>query len=138
MFLKPNLPMRFFLLLLFFLPVIQISAQEAGPGIGSLSVTAKKKGDGKYILHFTGTAREGSHVYDPNQVLLETPTTEIQFQDSAIKKDGDWQVENETRKMQSEIFEQEIIVQEGAVSWKLPISISGTVPATLQGTLLYT
>ena len=130
--------MRFYFLLLFFLPLIRTVAQEAAPGIGSLSVTAEKKGDGKYLLHFTGTAREGSHVYDPNQVLLETPTTEIQFQDSAIKKDGEWQVENETRKMHSEIFEQEIIVQDGAVSWKLPIHIAGTVPATLQGTLLYT
>jgi thiol:disulfide interchange protein DsbD len=130
--------MRKLLLLLFVIPGFIANAQDSLKGITNWEISAEKTGEGKFILHFKGLVKSGAQVYEPNQVLLDTRTTELRFLDSSIRVDGAFTVESDTLRVRSEIFEQDIVVHPKEVSWKLPISISGIVPATLQATLLYT
>ena len=130
--------MRKILLVLFLIPGLFVDAQDSLRGVADWEVSATKTGEGKYVLHFKGQVKEGAQVYEPNQLLLDTRTTELQFADSSVRVDGPFLVESDTQLVHSEIFEQDIVVHPREVSWKLPISIDGTVPANLQATLLYT
>jgi thiol:disulfide interchange protein len=129
---------KFKLLFFFILIFSTVNAQDSLTGVTGWEVTSEKVAEGKYILHFAGTVRQGAHVYEPNQVLLETKTTELQFADSSIRLEGPFVVSADTARMRSEIFEQDITVHNKEVSWKIPVVLSGTVPASLQGTILYT
>jgi thiol:disulfide interchange protein DsbD len=129
---------KFRILLFLLFSSLSLVAQESLTGVQQWEITSEKTGDGKYILHFRGQVKQGAHVYEPNQVLLDTRTTELQFADSSVRAVGPYQVTGDTQSIRSEIFEQEITVHIKEVSWKIPVQITGKVPATLQGTLLYT
>jgi thiol:disulfide interchange protein DsbD len=126
------------LFLLFFLPFFS-NAQDSTQTVIPWSVTAKKMGEGKYELSFSARATDQWQVYAPNQVLLEQPATELKFPDSAIVQSGDFTMEGPSKKIKNSIFEnQEVIVQEQEMTWKVNILINGTVPSKLQGSLFYT
>ena len=117
----PKFKLLFLFLFLFTLSAA--NAQDSLTGVTGWKVSSQKTSGGKYILHFTGTVRQGAHVYEPNQVLLETKTTELQFADSSIRIDGPYLVSGDTARMRSEIFEQDITVHNKEVSWKVPVFI---------------
>jgi thiol:disulfide interchange protein DsbD len=126
------------LLLLLFIIVNAINAQDSTGAVKDWKIESKKIGDGKYELTFTGNVFGNWQVYAPNQVLLDVKTTELQFADSNIVHDGDFVLVNEVKEINSNIFEMKVKVQEKAVQWKATININGVVPETLQGTLFYT
>ncbi|HEY0356374.1 MAG TPA: cytochrome c biogenesis protein CcdA, partial [Flavisolibacter sp.] len=91
---------------------------------------------GQYELIFTTPGAEGWQLYAP-QVLIDVPSTELSFSDTAIRQSGTLRDSGELRTIQSPIFGTSIHVYEGPVSWKQVITISGNIPETLQDTLLF-
>jgi thiol:disulfide interchange protein len=103
------------------------------------SVTSKKISTHQYELQFSTHGAGGWQLYAPNQILSEVATTELQFPDSAIQKTGDFQVKGTVQTVPSQIFEGETVkILDGPATWTQRITIQGDVPASLQGTLLYT
>lgn len=124
----------FILLLLPFTVIAQDSTAITG-----WKVESRKIGDGKFELSFNATANNGWQLYAPNQVLFDVKTTDLKFADSAINQDADFKLVSTPIKITSSIFDgQEIHVFETGAEWKKTISINGTVPAKLQGTIFYT
>jgi thiol:disulfide interchange protein len=124
----------FFLLLL---ASIAIQAQDSA-SIYNWKVTSRKTGDKQYELIFSTSGVKGWQLYAPNQLLSEVPTTEYHFNDSAIKLADETIDSGSAKTLQSPIFNVPIKVYEGTVTWKQQITINGTVPEKLPGTLTYT
>lgn len=124
--------------ILFFIAESAWSQDSAG-AVNDWKITSRKIGENKYELIFNGTINGNWQVYAPNQTLLEVKTTALQFSDSSIVQEGDFILEMAPKKMISAVFENAPVgIFETAVKWKAIITIAGTVPATLQGTLFYT
>ena len=106
----------------------------------SWKVESKKIEGGRYELIFSASAAGDWKIYAPNQVLLDVKTTELNFADSAISQSGDFVILGQQPEEESStIFENtNVRLHEGDVEWKADIRIQGTVPAQLQGSLLYT
>ena len=100
-------------------------------------VTSKKIADGKYEIIFSTGGNKDWQLYAP-QTLSEMPTTELQFSDSSIQATKTFKDSGTAKTEQSAIFDAPVKLYEGATTWKEVVTISGTVPANLQGTLLYT
>ncbi|MGN6291652.1 MAG: protein-disulfide reductase DsbD family protein [Chitinophagaceae bacterium] len=127
------------LLFLFISSGIGSFAQDSTNTIPGWKVESRKTGGGSYELHFNLPAVAKWQVYAPNQVLLDIKTTELQFSDSSVQQQGEFILNEEPLQISSPIFEgTKIKVYEGKAGWKALIRIEGTVPAKLQGTLLYT
>ncbi|MBI5856099.1 MAG: thioredoxin family protein [Sphingobacteriales bacterium] len=115
------------------------SSQDSLGAVHKWDIESKKISEGKYELSFSGTITGDWQVYAPNQTLLEVNTTELRFPDSAIVQNGDFIPGADTKEISSPIFENiKVKVFESQVQWKAIITIKGTVPAKLQGSLLYT
>jgi thiol:disulfide interchange protein len=126
-----------FLLCLFL--SVTVTAQDPLVPVHQWKVESKKTGEGKYELIFLAPAAADWKIYAPNQVLLDVKTTELNFADSAIRRESDFNIETESVEETSSIFENtKVKLHAGDVKWKATVTISGTVPAKLQGTLLYT
>jgi thiol:disulfide interchange protein len=114
-------------------------AQDTVTSVHRWEVSSRKAGEGKYELTFQAPAAGDWKVYAPNQVLLDVKTTELVFADSSITPAGSFSVQSKEEEEASQIFENtKVKLHTGDVKWTVPIRISGTVPAILQGTLLYT
>ncbi len=100
-------------------------------------VTSKKIADGKYEIIFSTPGNKSWQLYAP-QTLSDVPTTELQFPDSSIQPTKALQDSGRAKTEQSAIFDAPVKLYEGPTTWKEVVTISGTVPANLQGTLLYT
>jgi cytochrome c biogenesis protein CcdA/thioredoxin-related protein len=126
-------------LFLFILAGIHSTAQDSANAISGWKVESRKTGEGIYELHFSLPSVAKWQVYAPNQVLLEIKTTELQFSDSSVQQQGAFVLNEAPLQVSSPIFENtKINVYEGKAEWKALIKIAGTVPAKLQGALLYT
>lgn len=124
--------------LLFFFGAIPLQAQDS-TGLKDWSVTSKKIGDNTYELVFKLPSTQGWQLYAPNQVLLDVKTTELSFADSSVMQEGPFKFSPQPKKINSTVFEGTAIdVFETGVVWTGVITIKGTVPAKLQGNLLYT
>lgn len=124
--------------LLFFFSAIPLQAQDS-TGLKDWSVTSKKIRDNTYELVFKLPSTQGWQLYAPNQVLLDVKTTDLIFADSSVIQDGAFKFSPQPQKINSTIFEGTAVdVFETGVIWTGVISIKGTVPAKLQGNLLYT
>lgn len=124
--------------LLFFFSSIPLQAQDS-TGLKDWSVVSKKIGDNKYELVFKLPSTQGWQLYAPNQVLLDVKTTELSFADSSVMQKGPFKFSPQPQKINSTVFEGTAIdVFETGVVWTGVITIKGTVPAKLQGNLLYT
>jgi cytochrome c biogenesis protein CcdA/thioredoxin-related protein len=114
-------------------------AQDSSVAVKDWKVGAKRIGDGKYELTFSATIVNNWQVYAPNQILLETRTTELRFTDSSIEKEGDFTDSGNPQKITTPVFEKQVVqIYDDSLAWKSVIHIKGAVPARLQGTLLYT
>ena len=117
---------------------VSLVAQDSS-AIKDWRVTSKKVAEGAYELQFDVPIVNDWQLYAPNQVILETPTTELKFVDSSIAQDADFVVAKEPRKVTSTILDGATIsVFEDNASWKKLIRFTGPVPEKLQGTLYYT
>jgi thiol:disulfide interchange protein len=101
-------------------------------------VTSRKISDKQYELIFSTDGAKGWQLYAPNQVLSDVPTIEYKFNDSAIKVEGVTVASGSVKTLQSAIFNVPVKVYETVTTWKQQITINGTVPEKLQGTLTYT
>lgn len=115
-------------------------SQDTIPAVHQWKVDSKKLADGKYELSFSAAAAGDWKIYAPNQTLLEVKTTELAFADSSIRQEGEFKIEaSQVKEESSSIFENTIIkIFPGDVVWKATITIDGSIPAQLQGNLLYT
>lgn len=127
-----QLLLAFTLLLSFFFTQAQDSVQPY-----KWNVSSKKLAANKYEIIFA-TAGAAWQLYAPNQNLDNVPTTEIQFSDSSIQVSRLFNDSGNLKTEQSALFGTPVKLYEGPVVWKNTITILGTVPAKLQGTLLYT
>ena len=134
--------MRFVFVCFFsFLLASATAGQDTITPVHTWKVESRKlDGEGRYELTFKTPAIGGWHIYAPNQVLLEVKTSELSFADSSIKQQGDFILdESQTREEDSKIFENtRVKLFPADAIWKANITVEGTVPAKLQGTLLYT
>ncbi len=122
-----------------FFPVA--SGQDTVLPVHNWKIESKKlDGAGKYELTFKTSASDGWYIYAPNQVLVEVKTSELSFADSSIKQQGDFIIDDtKINEESSSIFENtRIKLFRSDVEWRAIIVVDGTVPAKLQGTLLYT
>jgi cytochrome c biogenesis protein CcdA len=114
------------------------SAQDSAAFSG-WNAASKKTGNGKYELTFSVPIKNGWQFYAPNELFLDQKTTELKFGDSSIVQDGSFMVSGIPKEINSEIVPgSKVKVLEGNVEFKARISIAGTVPGTLQGSLFYT
>ncbi len=101
-------------------------------------VTSKKTGEGKYELIFSTTGANEWQLYSPAQSVPDLTTTEVSFGDSAISQQREFTESGSSKEIASPIFDNsKVNVYDAAAEWKKIITISGTVPATLQGQLTY-
>ena len=124
-------------LFLILLVSIAVQAQDS-VSVYKWKVTSRKTGDKQYELVFSAAGAKGWQLYAPNQVLSDVPTTEYHFNDSAINAKGTTIDSGSVTTLQSPIFNVPVKVYEGPTTWKQQITITGTVPEKLQGTLTYT
>lgn len=123
---------------LFFISAFSV-AQDSTNAIPGWKVESRKTGEGVYELQFTLPSFNKWQLYAPNQSLSDIKTTELQFADSSVQQQGGFVLEGTPVEIKSEIFEGTMVrVFEGKAAWKAIIKINGTVPAKLQGSLLYT
>src|SRR5438270_72316 len=101
-------------------------------------VKSKRISNNQYELSFSTAGNKAWQIYAPNQVLGGVPTTELQFADSVMQPTGAFKDSGAVKKEQSALFGKTVKVYEGPAAWKQLITIAGKVPATLQGTFLYT
>jgi len=112
---------------------------DSSGGVKSWKVEAKKISEGKYELSFIASSLNGWWVYAPNQMLLDVKTTELKFNDSGIRQQGEFIAESGAKTITSSIFEKtKVDIYENSAAWKAIIIFNGIVPAKLHGTMLYT
>lgn len=127
----------FILLVGFILPICSF-AQTDSAAI-KWNVSSKKISSDTYQLNFSAPAANGWNIYAPNQVLSDVAMATLTFSDSAIQKLGNFKESGNALEQKSKIFEGSTEkVYPAATTWTQEIKITGTIPATLQGTLLYT
>jgi thiol:disulfide interchange protein DsbD len=103
------------------------------------NVSSKKINSNTYQLIFSAPANNGWNIYAPNQVISEVATTTLNFSDSSIQQSSAFATTGTIVEQKSKIFEGETEkVFIAPTTWSQEIKINGTVPSTLQGTLLYT
>ncbi|MDQ6610261.1 MAG: thioredoxin family protein [Bacteroidota bacterium] len=120
--------------LLIFLPAYLFSQDTAF----RWTVTSNRIADKQYELIFSTMGNSKWQLYSPNQKLSDLATTEVQFTDSSITSGSSFAVSGSEKKEQSALFNTQVVFFEGPTTWRQKIDINGAVPASLQGTLLYT
>jgi thiol:disulfide interchange protein DsbD len=129
-------PYRFLLILLFGFLSGQLLAQDSS--MYSWKVTSKKTGEGVYEIIFNTAGKSGLQLYAPGQDLGGVPSVELSFPDSAISALPLQKVTGALTVFTSPLFDnKEVSVYEGPAEWKSTVTIKGTVPGTLQGSLTY-
>lgn len=113
-------------------------AQDSASAPFKWQASSRKLAEGRYELRFATTGAAGWQLYAP-QLLNEIATAELQFADSAIRPSGSIKDSGQVTTEASALFQNfKVSLHPGAAVWKTEITIAGSVPASLQGTLLYT
>jgi thiol:disulfide interchange protein len=124
---------RFFFFFLF-LSFAVVAQDPSVKPVFSWSVNAKKLSDKKYELSFTTAGVPGTQLYAPSQDFGGSPSAELIFIDSSIITES-FTAAGETKKINSTIFEKELLVTESNAAWKAVIQFKDKVPAQLLGKL---
>lgn len=102
------------------------------------TVSSKKTGDGRYELIFSTHGVNGWQLYSPSQTIPDITTTELKFGDSAIRQENNFTEKGASKEVIGPLSENsKVKIYDQAAEWKKKITISGTVPAQLQGLLSY-
>ena len=121
-----------------FLIFCSVSLFSQEPVNYSWDISSKKISENKYELIFSTTGVTGWQLYSPAQTIPELTTTELKFGDSAISLVQGFAEIGPPKEVKSQAWDNETVkIYEGNTEWKAAISISGTVPAKLQGELTY-
>ncbi|RYZ21952.1 MAG: DUF255 domain-containing protein [Chitinophagaceae bacterium] len=129
-------PLRRILFLLLSLCTAFIALAQTAPI--KWAVSARRTAPNAYELQFKTAGATGWELYAPGQDLSGVLTTELQFSDSSATA-GSWNPGAGVERVRSGIFEGLTVgLQRGAATWTVPVTFSGTVPAQLKGSLLYT
>src|SRR5689334_8597217 len=132
-----NRLLRTLVFLLFVFVNNDLFSQDSLPSY-KWDVSSKKVGEGKYELIFATPGVAGWQLYSPLQTIPDlATTTEIKFGDSAIEQQKDFAENGSPKEITSTVFDGNARIYEGTTEWKKRITISGTVPSQLQGTLSY-
>lgn len=119
-----------------FVATLGVQAQDS---VFSWKAESRKVAEGKYELIFSTTVPGDWKLYAPNQVLLDVPTTELSFADSSLVPSKAFTAEGAGTEEPSVIFENtQVSFLSGEVVLKGSFSVEGSVPARVQGSLLYT
>ena len=102
------------------------------------NVSSKKISSNQYEIIFSTQGSKDWQLYAPNQSLSDVATTELQFADSSIQASKSVKDSGAIKSEQSPLFGVPVKLYEGPTTWKETVTIQGTVPANLQGSLLYT
>jgi len=122
--------------LFFLLSVFHGIAQDTA--VYQWMYSSRKLADGKYELIFSTKGAAGWQLYAPNQHPGGVNMVELSFPDTSVTTEGSFKESGITRTFTSPIFEnEEVRVYEDSTEWKTNILITGTVPARLQGNLVY-
>jgi thiol:disulfide interchange protein len=113
-----------------------VQAQDAAQPF-QWKVSSKKMATGKYEIIFSTEGNKTWQLYAP-QTLSDVPTAELQFADSSIQAAKAIKDSGAAITEQSVLFGTAVKIYEGPTTWKEIVTIQGTIPAKLQGTLLYT
>lgn len=116
---------------------LRLSAQ-ASDSLFHWEATAKKIVANRYEIRFSAKPSNAWQLYAPDQTILDIPTTELRFTDSAIRVLSPFQVRPAATPLNSPLFNLPVQVFSGPTSWTIAIEILGEQPTQLQGTLLYT
>jgi len=127
---------RIICLLAFVLATNDLFSQDSLP-VYEWNVSSKKTGEGRYELIFSTGGVAGWQLYSPSQSVPDLTTTEIKFGDSAIDQQKDFVENGSSKEIKSVAFNAQTRIYDGAAEWKKEITISGTIPGQLQGTLSY-
>ncbi len=130
---------RNYLLTAFFLFSACMGFAQDSVQVFKWEVKSKRLSPKEYQLVFTTPGDAAWQLYAPGQVLSDVATATVSFGDSAIHTKGDFSQTGKVSTRPSKIFEgiQEQ-VSSGPVSWTQVVTFDSTVPASLQGSLLYT
>jgi len=115
-----------------------VFGQTKSEGNPTWNVRAEKIGAQQFRLVFTTTLAEGWTLYTPQQLVFDVPAAAIQFSDTSILFLEPLKHQGLAKRVTSELLLQEVEWQQGEISWNTLIQIKGTIPAALQGKLLYT
>src|SRR6185295_62364 len=124
------------LFFLFFLSFFTGKSQDTSAVTWEVHTT-KSTNDG-YTLIFNAHVKPGWQLYAPNQDLSGTNSMELSFADSSFSAKSTFQSDGKTEKHPVALFENASFVlftTEAKIS--TPLSIRGTVPASLFGSLSY-
>lgn len=129
---------RFYkLFLISFLLIASFTYSQDSTGLNGWTVESRKIGEGKFELFFNLSDANGWQIYAPNQAPGDVKTVELIFPDSSVSQEGDFAIQGKPVKINSQIFGSDFFVFEKNASWKARVLVKGTVPARLQGTMLF-
>ncbi|HEX8357424.1 MAG TPA: cytochrome C biogenesis protein, partial [Segetibacter sp.] len=101
-------------------------------------VSSQKISNNQYEIIFATQGSSQWQLYSPNQKLFDVATTELQFADSSIQAVGSFKETGNLKNEQSSLFASNVTFYQGPTEWRQLVTISGAVPANIQGTLLFT
>ena len=97
-----------------------------------------KTGPTSFDLHFKIMPVAGWQLYAPNASISDVPTADVEFSDSAVQRTGPFRIAGNPHKMKVPLFDNaEYSIFESEAEFIAPITVKGTVPATLNGVLRY-
>jgi thiol:disulfide interchange protein DsbD len=100
------------------------------------TVASKKISNNQYQLSFTSNANGQWQLFSPGQDLNGVATAELKFGDSSVRASA-FKDEGKPAVVKSQVFEQDVKMDDGGAKWSVVVTIDGTVPAQLQGELNY-
>ena len=126
-----------YLTALFLITTTALFAQDSA-SLFQWSVSSRKLGGGKYELIFSTPGRSGWQLYAPGQDLEGVATAEVQFADSAFIVSKTFKDSGTIKTVQSTLFNRPLKMDLAAARWSTIVTLGDTIPASIQGTLLYT
>jgi thiol:disulfide interchange protein len=117
-------------------PPTSIGVLSEDSTVHKWSYRSKKIGEGKFDLLFSTSGVKGWQIYSPNQEFDNIKTAKAEFKDSTVVVD-DIKESGDSKIFVSPIFSDTVKVYEGPTEWRVPITITGVIPAKLQGKLTY-
>ena len=129
--------LRPILVSLFFLFVNLFSFAQDSSQFISWNVASKKIADNTYELIFSTKGNSNWNLYAPNQDLGGVVSASVTLNDSAYHLIDHFRETGSVKEQPSKLFTGNEKIYSGATTWTHQIKIDGTVPGSIQGSLVY-
>lgn len=129
--------LRPILVSLFFLFVNLFSFAQDSSQFISWNVASKKIADNTYELIFSTKGNSNWNLYAPNQDLGGVVSASVTLNDSAYHLIDHFKETGSVKEQPSKLFTGNEKIYSGATTWTHQIKIDGTVPGSIQGSLVY-